>query len=109
MEENSGLDLSWFFRQWLTRAGSPVIEGNWRYDAADRKVVIELRQTQTTDPYRLPMGVGLTLEGAPQLKIEKIELTQKQERFEIAADKEPTAVTLDPDTWVLMESRFAKN
>ena len=109
MEENSGLELSWFFRQWLTRAGSPVIEGNWRYDAAAKKVVIELRQTQTTDPYRLPLGVGLTFEGSPQLKIEKIELTQKQQRFEIAADKEPTAITLDPDTWVLMESRFAKN
>jgi aminopeptidase N len=109
MEENSGLELTWFFRQWLTRAGSPVIEGNWRYDAAAKKVVIELRQTQTTDPYHLPMEVGLTLEGAPQLKIEKIELTQKQQRFEIAADKEPTAVALDPNTWVLMESRFAKN
>ena len=62
-----------------------------------------------TPPYRLPLEVGLTSEGAPQAKIEKIELTQKQQRFEIAADKEPAAVALDPNTWVLMESRFAKN
>ena len=37
MEENSGADLGWFFDQWLNRAGSPVVEGSWRYDAGSQE------------------------------------------------------------------------
>ena len=110
MEEHSelaGLDLSGFFQQWLARAGSPVVEGGWRYDAATKKIVVELSQTQPGEAYRLPLELGIAVEGS-QLRIEKIELTQKQQRFEITADKEPTNVLLDPNVWALMEFRFAK-
>lgn len=106
MEEHSGLELLCFFQQWLARAGSPVIEGSWRYDAATKHVVIELTQPQPGEAYRLPFEMGLTSDGAQ--KIEKIELTQKRQRFEIAVDKEPATVALDPNTWVLMETRFGK-
>lgn len=106
MEENSGLELSWFFKQWLARAGSPVVEGGWRYDAATKRVVLELAQMQAGDAYRLPLEIGFTIDGAP--KIERIELTQKQQHFEIAVDKEPATVTLDPNTWLLMDARFSK-
>ncbi len=103
----AGLDLSGFFRQWLARAGSPVVEGGWTYNATTKKIVIELSQTQPGEAYRLPLELGIAVEGA-QLRIEKIELTQKQQRFEITADKEPTNVLLDPNIWTLMESRFTK-
>jgi aminopeptidase N len=106
MEEHSGLELSWFFRQWLARAGSPVIEGDWHYDATAKHVVLDLTQTQPGEAYRLPIEVGLTIGGTR--KIEKVELAQKQERFELAADNEPADVVLDPDTWALMEVRFGK-
>jgi aminopeptidase N len=108
MEENSGLELSWFFRQWLKRAGSPIVEGGWRYDAAAKQVVLEFAQTQPGEAYRLPLEIGITIEGTPQTRIEKIEFRQKQQRFEIAADKEPATVALDPNTWVLMEACFGK-
>jgi aminopeptidase N len=108
MEENSGLELSWFFRQWLKRAGSPVVEGSWRYDTAAKQVVIELAQTQPGEAYRLPLEIGITIEGTQQTRIEKFELREKQQRFEIAMDKEPATVTLDPNTWALMDARFSK-
>jgi aminopeptidase N len=106
MEETSGLELSWFFQQWLARPGSPVVEGGWRFDAATKRVVIELTQTQPGEAYRLPLEIGLSIDGA--VKVEKVELTKKQQRFEIAADKEPATIALDPNTWVLMEARFGK-
>ncbi|MFN0119167.1 MAG: M1 family metallopeptidase [Blastocatellia bacterium] len=106
MEEHSGQELSWFFQQWLARAGSPVVEGGWRYDADARQVIIELAQTQPGEVYRLPLEIGLTTDGAARL--EKIEFTQKQQRFAFAADKEPATVTPDPETWVLMDLRFRK-
>ncbi|HEX4949635.1 MAG TPA: M1 family aminopeptidase, partial [Blastocatellia bacterium] len=103
IEEHSGQELTWFFRQWLARAGSPVIEGGWRYDATAKQIVIELAQAQPGEAYRLPLEIGV--DGA---RIEKIELTQKQQRFTLTAEKEPSAVVLDPNTWALMEARFSK-
>ena len=108
MEEHSGKDLSGFFRQWLARAGSPVVEGTWSYDAVTKKIVIELSQTQPGEVYWLPLELGVMVDGVSQTRIEKVELTQKQQRFEISADKEPSKVVLDPNTWTLMESRFTK-
>ncbi|MGE0883562.1 MAG: M1 family metallopeptidase [Blastocatellales bacterium] len=108
MEEHSGMDLSWFFRQWLTRAGSPVVEGGWSYDAKTKKAVVELAQTQPGEAYRLPLEIGIVVDGSPQTRIEKIELTEKQQRFEIMVEKEPSNLMLDPNTRILMESRFAK-
>ncbi len=107
MEEHSGLELSGFFQQWLARAGSPVVEGGWRYDSATKRVVIELTQKQAGEAYRLPLEIGVTIDGTQ--KFEKIEFTQKQQRFEFAADKEPTTVTLDPNTWMLIDARFSKH
>ena len=106
MEERSGQDLSWFFRQWLARAGSPVIEGGWRYDASAGRLVLELAQTQPGEAYRLPLEVGITIDGAT--RIEKIELTRKEHRFEFAAAREPSAVALDPNVWALIDARFAR-
>ena len=102
MEEIAGADLGWFFHQWLYHAGSPVVEGGWRYNAATRKIEIELAQTQPGDAYRLPLEVAV------DARIEKIEMTQKQQRFEMAADKEPAEVLLDPNTWMLMDTHFGK-
>ena len=59
MEEASGTDLNWFFRQWLRRAGSPAVEGGWKYNAATKKVEIELAQTQAGEAFRLPMEVSV--------------------------------------------------
>jgi aminopeptidase N len=106
MQEHSGLELSWFFEQWLARPGSPVVEGNWRYDGSSKRIVVELAQTQLGEAYRLPLEIGLTVNGATRL--EKIELTQKQQRFELLADQEPSVVALDPNTWALAQVRFDK-
>jgi aminopeptidase N len=105
MEEVSGADLGWFFEQWLYRAGSPAVEGGWKYNAATKKIEVELTQTQAGEAFRLPLEVAVR--GA-QARIEKIEMTGKRQSFEIAADQEPASVELDPNTWMLMDAKFAK-
>lgn len=101
MERASSRDLQWFFDQWLRRDGFPEIEGTWRYDAGRHAVVIDVRQTQTGDPFRLPMEVGLAIDGAP-LRLERIEITDRAQQLTVPAETAPTSVTLDPNTWVLM-------
>ncbi len=108
VEETSGQDLRWFFQQWLYRAGSPVVEGVWHYDSAAKKVLLDLTQTESGAPYRLPLEVGMSLPAAPAPKIEKLQFTQKQQHFEIAADQEPAAVDLDPNVWLLIDAKLTK-
>ena len=101
MEQASGVELGWFFDQWLKRPGMPALDGTWRYDAAARQIAIELRQTQPGQPYRLPLELGVA-RGDAAPAIHRIELADATGRFTIAADAEPTAVSIDPNTWVLM-------
>ena len=98
MEEVSGVDLGWFFQQWLYRPGSPVVDGAWKFDAGAGKVELELAQTQPGDPYRLPLEI---LVGD---KVEKVEMTSKRQTFRFDAAKEPSAIVLDPNVWLLMSA-----
>ena len=108
MEETSGQDLGWFFQQWLKRPGSPEINGTWQYRPAEQRIDIELTQVQPGDTYRLPIEIGVFTEGSPELRIEKIELTERKHHFELKAAKPPASVSLDPNCWVLMKSSFTR-
>lgn len=108
VEETSGEDLHWFFQQWLYRAGSPVVEGKWQYDAVAKKVLLDLTQTESGAPYRLPVEVGVSLPGAPAPKVEKLQFTQKRQHFEIAADQEPASLELDPNVWLLIDAKLLR-
>jgi hypothetical protein len=50
----------------------------------------------------LPLEVGISERAT------KIEFAQKQQRFDIAVDREPSAVTLDPNVWLLMDAKIEK-
>ena len=108
IEETSGRDLGWFFEQWLVRAGSPVVEGNWIYDAQGKKIVVELEQTQPGDAFRLPMEIGFKTESGAAWSTAKVEMTGKVGRFEIASDKLPASVELDPNVRVLMDAKLVR-
>jgi aminopeptidase N len=108
MEEKSGQDLAWFFRQWLKRAGAPNLDGGWKYNAETKKVEIELTQKQGGEPFRLPLEVGLSQDGTTTPRVVKVEMNQLTQKFEIAADTAPSVVVLDPNTWLLIQTTFAK-
>lgn len=102
MERAAGMRLSWFFDQWLTRPGMPTVTGGWSYDAGSKQVRIELAQVQSGLPYRLPLEVSIA-GPAGQPRIERLDLTGSTGRFTFAAETAPTTVTLDPNTWTLMQ------
>jgi aminopeptidase N len=102
MERAAGAPLSWFFDQWLERSGMPMLGGSWRYDAAMRRVEIELQQVQSGEPFRIPLEIAIR-DASGQSRVERVELTASAGQFAFAADAEPAAVTLDPNTWVLMQ------
>ena len=67
-------------------AGSPELQGHWAYNVKDKRIEIDLDQVQSSDPYRLPLEIGISSAGGAPMRIEKVELTERKRRLEIAAD-----------------------
>jgi aminopeptidase N len=103
MEQAAGQDLTWFFRQWLTRAGVPRLEGSWRYDAAAKEVVVTVRQTQASDPYRLSLGVGMVPSDGALPIVNRVVVAGRETTARWPAATEPAAVVLDPAVSTLAE------
>ncbi len=44
-EDVTGEDLNWFFDQWYLKKGHPSVKVDYSYDAANKKIVIEAKQS----------------------------------------------------------------
>jgi aminopeptidase N len=104
MEQASGTDLKPFFTQWLTTSGVPRLDGAWHFDAASKQVTVTLTQSGTASPLRLPIEIGVIATAGTPPRIEKVDLADRTGTFTLAADTEPAAVTLDPNTWLLFDA-----
>jgi aminopeptidase N len=107
VEEITGQELRPFFKQWLNRPGIPSISGTWRYRADTKVVEVTLEQVQQAEPFEMPLGIGIQLEGQAR-KTEIISMSERTHRFEFPSEREPSAVVLDPDTTALAELAIVK-
>jgi aminopeptidase N len=103
MERAAGRDLSRFFMEWLNRSGVPKLEGSWRYDAAAKKIVVSLSQTQTVDPFAFPLEIGVVATPGALPRIERVEMSAREATFTIDVAAAPASVTLDPNVWLLAD------
>lgn len=101
MEDHSGLKLARFFDQWLKRAGVPQVTGSWSYNAAAKKIFVDLAQTQDGDSYLLPLQFGIDGE-----KVVEVVMTSKSQHVEIPVESAPKSLVLDPNVNTLMQAKF---
>jgi aminopeptidase N len=98
MEEVSGLELGWFFEQWLYESGELVLEGGWEYDADRGVLSVELLQVGQV--MEMPVEVGIV--GADgEMRVERLWLKDSVQSWELEWDEEPVELVLDPNTWLL--------
>jgi aminopeptidase N len=103
MERVSGRDLSWFFQQWLNRSGVPVVGGSWRYDAQAKQILVTIKQTQTAEPYRFSLDIGISTTANTPPKVFQMQVSGRDAEAAFPADSEPVSVVLDPNVWLLAE------
>ena len=105
VENRSGMKLGWFFDQWLRRPGFASLTTSWHYDAASKRVVLDVEQGSTYAPYRLALAADVT-DAAGAVHRVKVEIAAERSSrvtipLELAAA--PRAIAFDPSVELLAE------
>jgi len=105
----SGMDLSWFFDEWLYHIGHPVYSYSWDYNQMGQdSFMVNLYLSQTQDhtggvpTFAMPIDVALVLLDGDTV-IEKIWNDSEDETFTFWTDKPPVEIRFDPSDWILCE------
>lgn len=107
VEDVTGRNMAWFFRQWLYGAGIPELNASVRWDAPNNVVTVVLEQAQTQDSltgtFVLPLTIECTTpEGTTR---ESFWMTVRRDSVKFAAASAPLMVIVDPGRKVLMKQR----
>jgi len=104
-EKTSGKNMETFFRQWLYTPGQPKLNISWKTDAS-KKLLITVTQQQPT-PFVFPLEIKITTQSGKS-RIEKIDISQKEQTFTINNVETVTALVPDPDANLLCEQKTMK-
>lgn len=103
VENVSGMDLDWFFQQWVYGPGAPYYRYGWteHVSGSRRFVMLHVEQYQVSYPnFRMPIDVSIALNGGGELN-RVVWLDQDIQWYLIEVEQSVSSVTLDPDTWIL--------
>ena len=111
-EQTTGQQLDWFFNQWVYRAGYPELRVRSSYNPATRRLTLAVAQTQmpdatTPEVFRLPVEIELaTAHGS---RTERIEITQRAQRFTFQLDGKPLMIRFDKGEKILKKLDFPRS
>jgi aminopeptidase N len=98
-ENVSGMDLNWFFSQWVYREGRPHYEVSWFFpDQIPYNTTIIIRQTNLP-AFTMPLQIKIS--GVGNDTTFTVWNMTAEQWFQVTTDFLPVAVELDPDNWVL--------
>ena len=105
IEDVSGLDLKWFFDEWLYMPGHPLLGLDWNVGRSGH-VNLTVRQEQTAGPlFRMPVEVELVGNGG-RAELDTIWIQALTDTFTLRTRLEKVQdVVLDPNHWLLKELR----
>jgi aminopeptidase N len=111
IEESSGTNVDQFFDQWIYGAGAPRFTVRSSYDEAEKKVSLNVKQTQKIEGhiglFRVPIEVSITT--ASGEKVFPIEVSKAEETFAFAVDGPPLMVLFDRGDKILKSVDFQKS
>jgi len=113
IEETTGQSMDWFFDQWLYKMGHPIFEVTQNYDAAAKKLTLNVKQTQKIDLFNeypqaefFQSKVDVEIDG----RIEQIWIEPKAENvYTFDAATKPQLVNFDYEGTLIKELKFEKS
>ena len=99
LEEVSGLDLTWYFNQWYYSPGHPELNITHRWDEATRTETIFVQQTQTWNPFTLPVAIDI-YQGKNKEKY-KVWIKNRSDTLIFHLSAKPDLVDFDADKMLL--------
>ena len=110
VEESTGKNVDWFFRQWVYMAGQPELKVAYSWDEETGTAKLGVSQTQATDDltplFRMPLQVGFALSSG--VRTVRIDLCQKEQSFYFPLGERPRMVQFDPGYWCLKTVEFTR-
>ena len=101
VEEETGMELEWFFQQWLYQPGYPVLDMDTAPDEASGGIRVTLSQLQGGYAPRFRLPLELEFRWDDETRREAIVLTGAREDFVFGDVPASAQVTVDPDARVL--------
>lgn len=106
-EDVSGMDLTWFFDQWVYHPGYPSYEYYWTAQETrggrGYDVDLNVAQVQSTGPiFKMPIDMVITTDLGVETPVIWDSLATQS--FTLHTAGRPLAVDLDPEMWILREA-----
>ncbi|MGB8659618.1 MAG: M1 family metallopeptidase [Candidatus Acidiferrum sp.] len=105
----TGLELDWFFREWVFQGGHPDYRVEASYDKEKKVEKVAVEQTQTVDAmtpaFDMPIELAFHRTNGESKKIQVRDNLKRQE-FDVALDFEPDWVDFDPDDLIDKTAQF---
>lgn len=103
-ERMTGLDLSWFFNEWIYDYGYPIYSLGWegRQNGGGWEVVLQLTQNNSSGApavFHMPVQVKVSWSGGDTTI--RYDVTTSPQLNEFAVGGHPTSVMFDPNEWLL--------
>jgi len=98
LEETSGKNLDWFFRQWVYGAGSPKLDVKQVYNPKSKTLRLSVSQVQKVDgitPESFILPLEIEIKTTNGTKTEKLEIKNRMENFSFKLNGKPTQIKLD--------------
>jgi hypothetical protein len=99
-EKTSGLKLDHFFQQWFERTGAPKLkleQANVIKRSENYQLSFTLKQVQANAVYNLKIPVAITLQGKKKAEQRFVNMSQKNQRFEMHFNSNPLRIDIDPE------------
>lgn len=100
-EKVCSVDLKSFFQQWLYTKEHPILNVNWKYDAAKKIITLNVQQQQTK-AFDFPLQIKLLPEGT----VTQIDIHEARTSFTIPVNEKPAGIVLDPEVNLFFEGRL---
>ena len=110
VEDSTGTNVDQFFEQWIYGAGAPRFSVTSTYDAAAKKVSLDVKQIQKVEGrvglFHVPVDVAITT--ASGEKVFPIEVSKADQVFSFSVDGPPLLVLFDKGGKILKSLDFQK-